>query len=77
MITLLGKRELVEGAGGMLSFDLCLLHCLPWFGLGATGRICSVIVALPGHLLYYFSLRRNSLLPSAGPSSKHVLQLVT
>ena len=37
----------------LLFFGLCLVYCLSWFALGVNGRLCSVIVALPRHLLYY------------------------
>ena len=34
-------------------FGLYLMYCLSWFALGVNGRLGSVIVALPRHLLYY------------------------
>ena len=47
VITLLGKWQL----NSFLFFGLCLVYCLP---LGVIGRQRSVIVAVPGHLLYFF-----------------------
>ena len=35
-----------------------IFHCLLVFALGVTGKQCSIIVALSGHILYYFSLNR-------------------
>ena len=50
---LLGKRELI--ALLFLAIGLCTV-CLALFilSLGVMGGPCSVIVALPGHILYYF-----------------------
>ena len=54
MITMLGKRELVA----LFFFDMWVfvlsVNCLFAFSVGVIDRLCSVIVALPGHLLYYF-----------------------
>ena len=51
VITLMGKRELIA----LLFFGLWLVYHLGLFALllGVTGTLCSVIVALPGHLLYH------------------------
>ena len=53
IVITLGKRGLVTLP--FLVCDLCTvclgLCALP---LGVTGRLCSVFVALPGHLLNYF-----------------------
>ena len=44
---------------------LCDVFALP---LGVIGRLCSVIVALPGHLLYYLP-HLHTLLPNVRISS--------
>ena len=59
--TSLGQSELV------VCFTLLCGTCSVCTGLfvlplGAFGRQCSVIVALPGHLLYYVSPCTNSVL---------------
>ena len=41
----------------MGKFHLFLVFCLSWFvcfSVGVIGRLCSVKVALPGNILYYF-----------------------
>ena len=54
VILLLGKRELAVLLH--YSFGLCTGYIgLFAFPLGVIGRLCSVIVALPRHLLHYFS----------------------
>ena len=50
--SLLGKRELFA----LLLFGVLMVYCLLYFyayPLGVIDRLCSVIVALLGHLLYY------------------------
>ena len=54
VITLLGKRELAT----LLSFDLWLVYCLPWFvctPFVIIGGLCSVTVALTEWLISYWN----------------------
>ena len=52
--SLSGKRNLAA----LFFFGLRLVYCLNLLGLplGAIDRLCSVIKALPGYLLYYFCI---------------------
>ena len=50
----------------LLSFGLWLVYCLPWVVcfllVSLAARLCSVIVALPGHLLYIFYTTLQSMI---------------
>ena len=57
VITLLEKKGLVA----LLFIVLWLVYCLSWFVLGVIGRLCSIIVAISGQLLNYFTGRQRQL----------------